>query len=234
MLHNRAWHNQHNDSCIILWPPTQTGINCKRLSHLQAEHDLAEELVFQCSDCLGAVDRVVALKSLKEVRVGSFPIFLPSCMDDACERVKRSHTNKKHFRSQTHLQIIKLRSETCLTAYQEPPGALEDSKWHWRWSWLRWGQPWLWECCWERGRFYSPAAEPPPAELYHPSSSAPVATVYLKRKNRDNNLKVSSTSKVLQCSVVTILEFLTSIRYLEKYRYSIPFSIPRRKKLPQY
>ncbi len=35
-------------------------------------------------------------------------------------------------------------------------------------------------------------------------------------------------------SVVTILEFLTSIRYLEKYRYSIPFSIPRRKKLPQY
>ncbi len=31
-------------------------------------------------------------------------------------------------------------------------------------------------------------------------------------------------------SVVTILEFLTSIRYLEKYRYSIPFSIPRRKK----
>ncbi len=32
------------------------------------------------------------------------------------------------------------------------------------------------------------------------------------------------------CSVVTILEFLTSIRYLEKYRYSIPFSIPGREK----
>ncbi len=31
-------------------------------------------------------------------------------------------------------------------------------------------------------------------------------------------------------SVVTILEFLTSIRYLEKYRYSIPFSIPGREK----
>ncbi len=34
----------------------------------------------------------------------------------------------------------------------------------------------------------------------------------------------------LECSVVTILEFLTSIRYLEKYRYSIPFSIPGREK----
>ncbi len=36
--------------------------------------------------------------------------------------------------------------------------------------------------------------------------------------------------KAAHISVVTILEFLTSIRYLEKYRYSIPFSIPRRKK----
>jgi len=41
-----------------------------------------------------------------------------------------------------------------------------------------------------------------------------------------------SAIKVYAClhnSVVTILEFLTSIRYLEKYRYSIPFSIPREK-----
>ncbi len=35
---------------------------------------------------------------------------------------------------------------------------------------------------------------------------------------------------LVQTSVVTILEFLTSIRYLEKYRYSIPFSIPGREK----
>ncbi len=76
---------------------TQTGIHCKRFSHLQAEHDLAEEHVFQWNNCPGAVDGVVALKSLKEVRVGSFPIFLPSCMDDAwSERAKRSHANKTH------------------------------------------------------------------------------------------------------------------------------------------
>ncbi len=36
--------------------------------------------------------------------------------------------------------------------------------------------------------------------------------------------------KILCGSVVTILEFLTSIRYLEKYRYSIPFLIPGREK----
>ncbi len=36
--------------------------------------------------------------------------------------------------------------------------------------------------------------------------------------------------QAIWCSVVTILEFLTSIRYLEKYRYSIPFSIPGREK----
>ncbi len=35
---------------------------------------------------------------------------------------------------------------------------------------------------------------------------------------------------IVRSSVVTILEFLTSIRYLEKYRYSIPFSIPGREK----
>ncbi len=35
---------------------------------------------------------------------------------------------------------------------------------------------------------------------------------------------------ITSTSVVTILEFLTSIRYLEKYRYSIPFSIPGREK----
>ncbi len=38
------------------------------------------------------------------------------------------------------------------------------------------------------------------------------------------------SSVCVYISVVTILEFLTSIRYLEKYRYSIPFSIPGREK----
>ncbi len=40
----------------------------------------------------------------------------------------------------------------------------------------------------------------------------------------------TSTLCTVSISVVTILEFLTSIRYLEKYRYSIPFSIPGREK----
>ncbi len=39
-----------------------------------------------------------------------------------------------------------------------------------------------------------------------------------------------SIYRMARISVVTILEFLTSIRYLEKYRYSIPFSIPGREK----
>jgi len=73
---------------------TQTGIKCKRLSHLQAEHDLAEKHVFQCSDCLGAVNGIVALESLEEVRIGSFTIFFLSCMDDTwSERAKKSHVN---------------------------------------------------------------------------------------------------------------------------------------------
>ncbi len=45
-----------------------------------------------------------------------------------------------------------------------------------------------------------------------------------------NIIRVDYLNLMVYISVVTILEFLTSIRYLEKYRYSIPFSIPGREK----
>ncbi len=47
---------------------------------------------------------------------------------------------------------------------------------------------------------------------------------------RYKRILIYLTYVTLEHSVVTILEFLTSIRYLEKYRYSIPFSIPGREK----
>lgn len=59
-----------------------------------AEHDLAEEHVFQCSDGLGAVDGVITLKGLEEVGVGRLPVLLLSCVDDSCmgKATEDSHT----------------------------------------------------------------------------------------------------------------------------------------------
>lgn len=50
----------------------------------QVEHDFAQEHVFESCDGSGAVDRVVALKGLKEVGVGGLPVLLLGSMDDPC------------------------------------------------------------------------------------------------------------------------------------------------------
>lgn len=73
-----------------------------------------------------------------------------------------------------------------LTASPVLPGALEDNKCRWRWSWLKWGQHEPWAGYWERGMSYFQAAEPLPEELYHPSFSAPEATGNLWERQWDS------------------------------------------------
>ena len=55
---------------------------CHSEHHLQIEHDFAEQHVFEGRDGSGAVDGVVALKGLVEVRVRRLPVFLLGCVND--------------------------------------------------------------------------------------------------------------------------------------------------------
>lgn len=80
--------------------------------------------------------------------------------------------------------------KTHLTACLEQPGALEDSRWHWRWSWLRWGLRGLWAGCWARGTSCFPAAELQPEGLCHPSFSAPGGAGSLEKKQKMLNLSL--------------------------------------------
>lgn len=73
-------------------------------------------------------------------------------------------------------------AQTHLTACPVQPGASEDSRWRWPWSWPRWGPHGPWAGCLERGTSCSRAAAPPLAELCRPSSWAPAVAGSLRRK----------------------------------------------------
>lgn len=83
--------------------------------------------------------------------------------------------------------ILKVFVEMYLTAYLAQPAALGGSRWHLLWSWQRSELLWPWASCLMHDTSCSPAAGAPPAELYHPSSSALAgAESLINKKEKDS------------------------------------------------
>lgn len=61
-------------------------------THLRVEHDFAEQHVFEGCDGSGAVNGVIALKSLIEVRVSRLPVFLLCCVNDPWKHKPNTQT----------------------------------------------------------------------------------------------------------------------------------------------
>lgn len=80
--------------------------------------------------------------------------------------------------------------ETYLTAYLEQPAALGGSRWRLLLSWQRSELLWPWASCLMHDTSCSPAAGAPPAELYHPSSSALAgAESLINKKEKDSGYR---------------------------------------------
>lgn len=85
---------------------------------------------------------------------------------------------------------LRLYQETYLTAYLEQPAALGGSRWRLLWSWQRSELLWPWASCLMHDTSCSPAAGAPPAELYHPSSSALAgAESLINKKEKDSGYR---------------------------------------------